>query len=101
MLATLVIISWFECRTSWPLGKEVAEIANFKFWECPRCGGNMFISKEANGWCEQCLQCSYERELKIMFKPEELPVKTMVVGAASSLKNLSIVFFPVTSDTLK
>ena len=76
-------------------------MANLKFTRCPRCGGNMFISKEEDDWCAQCLQCSYERELKIMFKPEELPVKTMVVGAASSLKNLSLVFFPVTSDTLK
>jgi len=31
---------------------------------CPRCGGDMFIDKDLDGWYEQCLQCSYRCELK-------------------------------------
>jgi len=31
---------------------------------CPRCLGDLFISSDIDGWYEQCLQCSYRRELK-------------------------------------
>jgi len=31
---------------------------------CPRCGGDSFIDKDIDGWYEQCLLCSYRRELK-------------------------------------
>jgi ribosomal protein S27AE len=36
----------------------------WKFKSCPRCGGDFFIDKDADGWYEQCLQCAYRRELK-------------------------------------
>jgi hypothetical protein len=38
-----------------------------KMWRlksCPRCSGDMYIGKEHSGWYEQCLQCSYQRELQ-------------------------------------
>jgi hypothetical protein len=31
---------------------------------CPRCGGDAYMDKDADGWFEQCLQCSFRRELK-------------------------------------
>jgi len=31
---------------------------------CPRCQGDMFIDKGIYGWYEQCLQCSYQQELR-------------------------------------
>jgi len=31
---------------------------------CPRCGGDVYINKDTDGWFEQCLQCSDRRELK-------------------------------------
>ncbi|MFC1958216.1 hypothetical protein ACFLVQ_01440 [Chloroflexota bacterium] len=36
----------------------------WKLRSCPRCGGDMFIDKDMYGWKEQCLQCSYQSELK-------------------------------------
>lgn len=31
---------------------------------CARCNGDVFIDRDMDGWFEQCLQCSYRRELK-------------------------------------
>ena len=31
---------------------------------CPRCQGDVFMDKDVDGWFEQCLQCSYRRQLK-------------------------------------
>ena len=36
----------------------------WKFKNCPRCQGDLFIDKDLDGWYEQCLQCSYRHELK-------------------------------------
>jgi len=32
---------------------------------CPRCGGNLFLDRDYNGWYLECIQCSYTRELEI------------------------------------
>ena len=29
---------------------------------CPKCGGNLYLDNDFNGWYEQCLQCAYVRE---------------------------------------
>ena len=31
---------------------------------CERCSGDVFIDRDMDGWFEQCLQCSYRKELK-------------------------------------
>jgi DNA-directed RNA polymerase subunit RPC12/RpoP len=36
----------------------------WKIRGCSRCSGDVFIDKDIDGWYEQCLQCSYRRELK-------------------------------------
>lgn len=36
---------------------------HWKLKACTRCGGDLFISRDLDGWFEQCLQCSYRREL--------------------------------------
>ena len=40
---------------------------------CSRCGGDVYIDKDIDGWFEQCLQCSYRHELKDLaqFKKQE------------------------------
>jgi len=30
---------------------------------CPRCGGNIFLDKDHDGWYYECLQCSYRRDI--------------------------------------
>jgi len=42
---------------------------------CPRCGGDMFIDRGLNGWYQQCLQCSYQHELKDLAEFEEQPTE--------------------------
>ena len=46
--------------------KGVIYMVMWKPKSCPRCGGDMFIDRGMDGWCEQCLQCSYRSELKSM-----------------------------------
>jgi len=36
---------------------------------CPRCGGNIFLDKDYDGWYLECLQCSYVKDLDIMTEP--------------------------------
>lgn len=50
----------------------------WKFKSCPRCGGDMFIDRdlEGYGWYEQCLQCSYRCPLKKLEEFKEQPPAT-------------------------
>jgi ribosomal protein S27AE len=36
---------------------------------CPRCGGNIFLDKDYDGWYMECLQCSYTRDLNVLPMP--------------------------------
>ena len=39
-------------------------MAMWKLKSCPRCGGDLLLDKDLlNGWYEQCLQCSFNRDL--------------------------------------
>lgn len=40
---------------------------------CPKCGGDVFIDHDMNGWYEQCLQCGYLHDLGAMLEVKELP----------------------------
>jgi ribosomal protein S27AE len=33
----------------------------FTLGRCPRCGGNIFLENDFDGWHESCLQCGYTR----------------------------------------
>ena len=39
-------------------------MANWKLKSCPRCGGDLYIDRDYNGWYQMCLQCGYMGELK-------------------------------------
>ena len=47
----------------------------WKFKSCLRCGGDIFTDRDLNGWYEQCLQCSFRRELlsseELLFKKKQ------------------------------
>ncbi len=49
-------------------------MAMWKLKSCPRCRGDVFIDMDMDGWYEQCLQCSYKRELKKLAEFKEPPV---------------------------
>jgi hypothetical protein len=38
----------------------------YKLKGCPRCNGDLMTVRETNSWLEHCLQCGYEREIKII-----------------------------------
>ena len=54
--------------------KGVNNMLHWKLKSCSRCGGDLFIDRDMDGWFEQCLQCSYRRELR------ELKRQTVPVG---------------------
>lgn len=41
-------------------------MARWKVKACPRCHGDMFLDRDLDAWYEQCLQCSYRVELKLL-----------------------------------
>jgi ribosomal protein S27AE len=44
--------------------EEVRQMVTWRLKDCPRCGGDTFIDRDMDGWYQQCLLCSYRRELK-------------------------------------
>ena len=54
--------------------KGVINMLHWKLKSCTRCGGDLFIDRDMDGWFEQCLQCSYRRELKDLREFHKLPV---------------------------
>ena len=40
---------------------------------CPKCGGDIFVDQDMNGWYEQCLQCGYLHDLRPMLEVKGLP----------------------------
>ena len=41
---------------------------------CPRCSGDMFIGKDDH-WFQQCIQCSYRVELKMLENFNKEPLR--------------------------
>jgi DNA-directed RNA polymerase subunit M/transcription elongation factor TFIIS len=53
----------------------LSKMLHWKLKNCTKCGGDLFIDKDLDGWFEQCLQCGYRKELK------ELKKQTVTAGA--------------------
>jgi hypothetical protein len=47
---------------------------NWELKACSRCGGDVFVDRDADGWFEQCLQCSHRKELRGL-KNQLIPVR--------------------------
>jgi hypothetical protein len=54
----------------------------WKYKSCPRCGGDVYIGEDEYDLYEKCLQCSFERELKILkeYKQQQGTEKLVVIG---------------------
>lgn len=50
---------------------------------CPKCGGNLYMDKDYHGWYEQCLQCSYMKDLEVVYEKN----KVLLVTAHQTEKN--------------
>jgi len=53
--------------------KRGGDAAMWRFKACPKCGGDIFVDDDMNGWYEQCLQCGYTHDLKSRMEINELP----------------------------
>ena len=60
--------------------KGVVKMLHWKLKSCSRCGGDLFIDRDMDGWFEQCLQCSYLKELR------ELKKQAVPVGVRSTMR---------------
>ena len=60
----------------------------WKFKQCPRCHGDIFIHKDIHGWYEECLQCAYTRDLKTCEIPTER--KGIQIKSASSQSAVTV-----------
>ena len=38
---------------------------------CPKCGGNLYLDRDYNGWYEQCLQCAYMKDLAVVYQDKK------------------------------
>jgi len=47
------------------------DAAMWRLKGCPKCGGDVFIDRDMNGWYEQCLQCGYVHDLKSVLEVKE------------------------------
>ncbi len=56
---------------------------HWKLKNCSRCGGDLFVDRDLDGWFEQCLQCSYRRELP------ELKKRGVAVGVGGRQEDWS------------
>jgi hypothetical protein len=36
--------------------------------KCPKCGGNLYLDRDYNGWYETCLMCSYMKDLAVVYQ---------------------------------
>ncbi len=43
----------------------------WRFKGCPKCGGDLFVDCDLDGWYEECLQCGYLHDLKTILKVGE------------------------------
>ncbi len=48
---------------------------NWKIKSCSRCGGDMYIDRDIDGWFVQCLQCSHRKELSLTNQLRPVRVK--------------------------
>ena len=47
----------------------------WKTKKCPRCRGDVFLSRDMDGWYEQCVQCSYRQDLRPVAELHQEPIE--------------------------
>jgi hypothetical protein len=40
-------------------------MGRWKIKNCLKCGGSTFLDRDMDGWYEQCINCSFRRELRV------------------------------------
>jgi ribosomal protein L37AE/L43A len=58
----------------------------WKLKDCPRCGGDIFMDIDENGWLGHCLQCGYMGR-GLTNEPEAVLSEATAVQSANSLED--------------
>jgi hypothetical protein len=58
--------------------KRGADADKWRFKGCPKCGGDLFVDYDLNGWYEECLQCGYLHDLNTILEVREEKPATAV-----------------------
>ena len=48
----------------------------FKLKSCPKCNGDVLIDRDHYGWYEECLQCGFTLDLRVIYNDEKEVVFT-------------------------
>ncbi len=59
----------------------------WKLKGCPRCGGDVFLDRDYDGWFEECLQCGRRFELENIYSSKNPALERKEVEAASGKGN--------------
>ncbi len=54
---------------------------------CPKCGGNLYLDRDYNGWYEQCLQCAYMKDLAVVYQSKKKEEKEALEYVPVKRKN--------------
>ncbi len=49
-------------------------MAKWQLKGCPRCGGDMYVDKDIDGWYTKCLQCSFSPKLSPIWSSTDNPL---------------------------
>ena len=58
----------------------------WRFKGCPKCGGDLFVDYDLNGWYEECLQCGYLHDLRTILEVKEDKPEKLVKAEKSERK---------------
>ena len=58
-----------------------------KFKACPRCHGDLIVGRDEYGWVENCMQCGFSRDLKVVTEPEDISLAARRIHRAAAQNN--------------
>ncbi len=59
-------------------------INRWKLKDCPRCGGDIFMDIDENGWLGHCLQCGYMGRAAAKAPPAAPEFNSMIKPATAA-----------------
>ena len=55
---------------------------------CPKCGGNLYIDRDFNGWYEECLQCGLIKDLVVVYERKKKTLEKAGSGKKGTSSDL-------------
>ncbi len=57
------------------------DVGKWKINGCPKCGGSLMVDKDEDGWYEECINCAFRNDLKVVAESPTKPVHKKEVGS--------------------